>query len=166
MSKKKIYIILAIILSIFIIAMIVITVVKIRSNKDSSSESSTTEYYAQNDVKDRTSSDVEEEIVTKKVVDNVVYDKFDELNIEQRAAKDGLIKLVRSAVKPNESTHGDAIKAEILDKSNDYFAFVLVTFLDDYTEEYVLVYDDVNTHSYLNCVTLALYENINGKIDE
>ena len=54
--------------------------------------------------------------------------------------------------------------ARILDKSNNYYAFVNVTFLDDYSEEYVLIYDDINTHSYLNCVTLALYESINGKI--
>ena len=163
MSKKKMYIILAVILSVFIIAMIVITVIKLRNNNDTAESSSISEnYYAKNDVKDKSS--VAEEIVKQKTVDNVVYNNFDKLNVEQRAAKDGLIKLVKSAVKTNESTHGDAIQAEILDKSNNYYAFVNVTFLDDYSEEYVLIYDDINTHSYLNCVTLALYESINGKI--
>lgn len=160
MSKKAIYITLAIILSIFIIVLIIIFVKKANKNDDSSSSSISDSYYAVNDVKDRNSS-IDDRIITEKVVDNVTYSNFDKLNYEQQTDKDSLIKYIQKCASSEEITHGKAVKAEITAKSNNYYTYVNVTFEDNYLEEYILTYDDINTHSYINCVTSKLWEKYN-----
>lgn len=157
MSKKKIYIILGIMFSIFIVAMIIAFNYRINANKlDSSETDLKAENWAVNDVKDRNSSSETE--INSQVINNILYENFNNLTYEQQADKDSLFKLAINCMVEEKARHGEPKQIEILDTSNDYFAYLLVTFEDDSTQEYISVYDETNTHSFLNCQTIEQWE--------
>lgn len=154
MSKKKIYIILAIMFTIFIIAMIFAFTYRAKSNDNTNSSEVdlSNGNWAVNDVKDRTLTDSEE--LYTKVVNDVTYTKLDNLTYEQQADKDTLYDLVISNMVDEKAEHGNPISVEILDTSTEHNTYVLVTFQDEKTQEYILVYDSYTKHSFLNCQTI------------
>lgn len=153
MTKKKTYIILAIILIIF---SIVLTIIIVNRPKDSPNNDFVEENWAVNETKPKEEEPNEESNI--KIVNNVLYQNFNNLTFEQQADKDDLILLLRKNVYSEESHHGSMVSAEILESSTNGLTYVLVTFTDASTQEYVLVYDDYTTHSFLNCQTIEQWE--------
>lgn len=154
MSKKKLYSITAIIFITFIIAFILIVI-----NKPKESDSSTLllDNYAINETKEKEEESTES-ITYEKTVNGITYTNFENLNYEQQASKDDLILLIKKSIANEEAINGKAKLVEILESSSDYFTYILVTFSNDITQEYILVYDNVTTHSFLNCQTIEVWD--------
>lgn len=161
MSKKKIYIILAIIFTLFTALLVSIFVYKANNNNNSSEPDLSSKNWAVNEVQDKEETSTTEETLTR-VVNNVIYTNLDRLTPAQQADKNGLYDLVTSNVDYEKAEHGYVVSVDVLDKSDEYFTYVTVTFQDNETEDYILVYDSETMHSYLNCHTVERWEYLHS----
>lgn len=158
MTKKKIIIILCIMFSIFIGLMIYVLATRSHNNSNDSSDSDLSgQNWAYNETRDKESiTDSEESYV--RVINDITYEKLDNLTYEQQAAKDKLFSLVYHNIEKQTSEHGKAISAEILDTSDQYHAYVRITFTDNKTEDYIAAYDSYQKHTFMNFQTVEIWD--------
>lgn len=162
MTKKKIIIILCIMFSIFIGLMICVLVTRSHNISNDSSDSDLSgQNWAYNETKDKdkdkeSSVDSEESYV--QVINDITYEKLDNLTYEQQAAKEKLFSLVYHNIEKQTSEHGKAISAEILDTSDQYHAYVRITFADNKTEDYIAAYDSYQKHTFMNFQTVEIWD--------
>ena len=164
MTKKKIIIIICIMFSIFIGLMIYILATRSHNTSNDSSDSDLSgQNWAYNETKDKdkeSSVDSEESYV--QVINDITYEKLDNLTYEQQAAKEKLFSLVYHNIEKQTSEHGKAISAEILDTSDQYHAYVRITFADNKTEDYIAAYDSYQKHTFMNFQTVEIWDYYHG----
>ena len=160
MNKKTKNILLISILAIFTILIITIFIVKsITVTNSDETENLNDKNWAINDVV----SNLEEssEVTTKefynKYMNNIIFEDLNNLTYEQNADRNTMFNLLTNTAFNEEIDHGSLTSVKILDKSNKQLVYVKGIFTDKYEEEYVLIYDEVNTHSFLNCQTVKKY---------
>lgn len=160
MNKKTKNILLISILAIFTILIITIFIVKsITVTNSDETERLDDKNWAINDVV----SNLEEssEVTTKefynKYMNNIIFEDLNNLTYEQNADRNTMFNLLTNTAFDEEIDHGSLTSVKILDKSNKQLVYVKGIFTDKYEEEYVLIYDEVNTHSFLNCQTVKKY---------
>lgn len=160
MNKKTKNILLISILAIFTILIITIFIVKsITVTNSDETENLNDKNWAINDVV----SNLEEssEVTTKefynKYMNNIIFEDLNNLTYEQNADRNTMFNLLTNTAFDEEIDHGSLTSVKILDKSNKQLVYVKGIFTDKYEEEYVLIYDEVNTHSFLNCQTVKKY---------
>lgn len=160
MTKKKIIIILCIMFSIFIGVMIYALATRSRNTSNDSSDSDLSgQNWAYNETRDKdkeSSTDSEESYV--RVINDITYEKLNNLTYEQQAAKEELFSLVYHNIEKQTSEHGKAISAEILDTSDQYHAYVRITFADNKTEDYIAAYDSYQKHTFMNFQTVEIWD--------
>lgn len=154
MSKKKIIIIIIAIFSVFTI---VFTVLMVNSHKNKEKENSFVDdlrenAWAVNDVKDE-KTEAEIEAANSRTVYDVTYDNLNLLTREQISDADNFYQKVKKTAERNAGPHIEVSSVSVLDTSNEAITYVEVTYVDDYKQTYLLVYDDITEHKYLNCVT-------------
>lgn len=158
MTKKKIIIILCIMFSIFIGLMIYVLATRSHNTSNDSSDSDLSgQNWAYNETKDKESSTDSEESYVR-VINDITYEKLDNLTYEQQAAKEKLFSLVYHNIEKQTSEHGKAISAEILDTSDQYHAYVRITFADNKTEDYIAAYDSYQKHTFMNFQTVEIWD--------
>lgn len=160
MNKKTKNILLISILAIFIISIIVILIVKsVTITSSDETERLDDKNWAVNSVV--SNSEESSRVTTKefynKYMTNVTFEDLDNLNYEQEADRNTMFNLITNTAFNEEIDHGSLTSIKILDTSNKQLVYVKGTFTDNYEEEYVLIYDEVNTHSFLNCQTVKKY---------
>lgn len=168
MTKKKIIIILCIMFSIFI--GVIIYALATRSHNtsnDSSGSDLSGQNWAYNETRDKdkdkdkesnTESNTDSEESYVQVINDIVYEKLDNLTYEQQAAKEELFSLAYHNIEKQTSEHGKAISAEILDTSDQYHAYVRITFADNKTEDYIAAYDSYQKHTFMNFQTVEIWD--------
>lgn len=160
MTKKKIIIILCIMFSIFIGVMIYALATRSHNTSSDSSDSDLSgQNWAYNETRDKdkeSSTDSEESYV--RVINDIVYERLDNLTYEQQAAKEELFSLAYHNIEKQTSEHGKAISAEILDTSDQYHAYVRITFADNKTEDYIAAYDSYQKHTFMNFQTVEIWD--------
>ena len=158
MTKKKIIIILCIMFSIFIGLMIYALATRSHNTSDDSSDSDLSgQNWAYNETRDKESSTDSEESYVR-VINDIMYEKLDNLTYEQQAAKEKLFSLAYHNIEKQTSEHGKAISAEILDTSDQYHAYVRITFADNKTEDYIAAYDSYQKHTFMNFQTVEIWD--------
>lgn len=153
-KKKKIIICLVIIFVIFTILMIYI--IANRKNNLNLDAPIPDDYYAVNETKSKVDEKTEQ--TNKKVVNEVTFDNLNELNHEQIADKEDLFNIVLRSISTEETVHGKATEVRVLEYSDEGLIYLSISFKDKTTQTYISVYDDYNTHSFLNCVPLEQWE--------
>ena len=162
MTKKKIIIILCIMFSIFIGLMIYILATRSHNTSNDSSDSDLSgQNWAYNETRDKESSTDSEESYVR-VINDITYEKLDNLTYEQQAAKEKLFSLVYHNIEKQTSEHGKAISAEILNTSDQYHAYVRITFADNKTEDYIAAYDSYQKHTFMNFQTVEIWDYYHG----
>lgn len=161
MSKKKIIITIIAMFSVFAIVLTILLINKKPEVEDDSIDLAN-QNWAVNDVKEKDNSEIS--TVTEKNIGNVIFNQLDNLTYEQSADKETLMYKVKNndEVALLESRHGDLIEVSILDTSTSGLTRIACTFLDEYVEDFILVYDDIQTHSYLNCQTVERWEHFHS----
>lgn len=158
MTKKKIIIILCIMFSIFTGLMIYVLATRSHNTSNDSSDSDLSgQNWAYNETRDKESSTDSEESYVR-VINDITYEKLDNLTYEQQAAKEKLFSLVYHNIEKQTSEHGKAISAEILDTSDQYHAYVRITFADNKTEDYIAAYDSYQKHTFMNFQTVEIWD--------
>lgn len=158
MTKKKIIIILCIMFSIFIGLMIYVLATRSHNTSNDSSDSDLSgQNWAYNETRDKESSTDSEESYVR-VINDITYEKLDNLTYEQQAAKEKLFSLVYHNIEKQTSEHGKAVSAEILDTSDQYHAYVRITFADNKTEDYIAAYDSYQKHTFMNFQTIEIWD--------
>ena len=162
MTKKKIIIIICIMFSIFIGLMIYILATRSYNTSNDSSDSDLSgQNWAYNETRDKESSTDSEESYVR-VINDITYEKLDNLTYEQQAAKEKLFSLVYHNIEKQTSEHGKAISAEILNTSDQYHAYVRITFADNKTEDYIAAYDSYQKHTFMNFQTVEIWDYYHG----
>lgn len=171
--NKKIIIALIIILLAFIIAL---TIIIIKNNKSNIDETATTEerFYVSNteeNTGEYISPNKKEEIIINDYENSFTYTIVDvtgnesqimclnvkKLTPEQNANKEDLVENVISYSK---SCQKSIDQINILDSSNDEQIYVTATYVNDESEELVILYDKYKTHSFTRCVNKEEYDMI------
>lgn len=164
MTKKKIIIILCIMFSIFIGVIIYALATRSHNTSNDSSDSDLSgQNWAYNETRDKdkesnTDSNTDSEESYVQVINDIVYEKLDNLTYEQQAAKEELFSLAYHNIEKQTSEHGKAISAEILDTSDQYHAYVRITFADNKTEDYIAAYDSYQKHTFMNFQTVEIWD--------
>ena len=148
--------------SIFIGLMIYILATRSHNTSNDSSDSDLSgQNWAYNETRDKESSTDSEESYVR-VINDITYEKLDNLTYEQQAAKEKLFSLVYHNIEKQTSEHGKAISAEILDTSDQYHAYVRITFADNKTEDYIAAYDSYQKHTFMNFQTVEIWDYYHG----
>ena len=144
--------------SIFIGLMIYALATRSHNTSDDSSDSDLSgQNWAYNETRDKESSTDSEESYVR-VINDIMYEKLDNLTYEQQAAKEKLFSLAYHNIEKQTSEHGKAISAEILDTSDQYHAYVRITFADNKTEDYIAAYDSYQKHTFMNFQTVEIWD--------
>ena len=160
MNKKRIYIILAIMLSTFLGVMIFIGV-KNYKNPVNLEETTIEHNYAQNPVKER--PDLTEEEIAKAgiiEVDGATYSGLENITYEQMADRTRLITILNNSCKSN-SNYGQIVSAKVdPELSNKDIVYIDVNFDNNMSDTYVVLFDTYNLHQFTRCVSKYDWELI------
>lgn len=159
MSKKKIYIILGIMLSIFIGLMIFIIVN--HKKPVNLEDTEITHNYAQNPVKEREGlTDEEIEKAGTITVDGASYSGLENITYEQMADRSRMIKLLNNTCRSHKD-YGQIVSAKVdSELSNEDIVYVNVNFDNNMSDTYVILFDTYNLHQFTRCVSKYDWELI------